>query len=217
MKQLVLFIAAAMFFSFNSNAQFNVNGEQTILTPKEKEDIPAVLQGIQYKKYLTKDYKPAFVDDIKDQAFLRYNIYEDQMEFIKGNQIYYLKKDVGRTVRFTKNLTYEVFEINGELRYFLVQTEGENILLTKQVVKYVDALEPNSGYDRGRPADYKRKKDEFYLSTKNGITKLPTKKKKLLEFFGAKSSKIKTFLKKNRLGYKKAEDLKEIVNYYNTL
>lgn len=217
MKRLLLVIAIAMCFSLSSNAQFNVNGEQTILTPKEKEDIPAVLQGIQYKKYLTKDYKAAFVDDIKDQAFLRYNIFEDEMEFVKGNQIYYVKKDVGRTVRFTNNLTYEVFEVEGELSYFLVQTEGENILLTKQIVKYVDALEPNSGYDRGRPADYKRKKDEFYLSTKNGITKLPTKKKKLLEFFGAKSSKIKTFLKKNRLGYKKAEDLKEIVNYYNTL
>tara|TARA_R110000787_G_scaffold7987_12_gene26904 strand:- start:1652 stop:2305 length:654 start_codon:yes stop_codon:yes gene_type:complete len=217
MRQIVLFITVAFAFSLSANAQFTVNGEQTILIAKEAEDIPVVLQGIQYKKYLTKDYKSAQVDDLKDQAFLRYNIYEDQMEFIKGNQIYYLKKDVGRTVRFTNNQKYEVFEVDGNLNFLLVLTEGKKVLVTKQIVKYVDALEPNSGYDRGRPADYKRKKDEFYLATEKGLTKLPRNKKNFLKVFGSKSSTIKAFMKKNKLSYKKLPDLKKVVQHFDSL
>ena len=48
-----------------------VNGYETILSPKESESIPEELVNIQYKKYLTQDYKPALVDDFKQKAFLR--------------------------------------------------------------------------------------------------------------------------------------------------
>lgn len=219
MRQFIVILVATFAFSFTSNAQFRVNGENTVLTAKEKEDIPADLEGIQYKKYLTKDYKAAFVDDFNEQAFLRYNIHDDQMEFVKGNQIYYLKKELGRKVRFADKSVYQVFKQAGELHFFLVQEEGKNVLLTKQIVKYIDSEEPRSGYDRGIAADYRRKRDEFYIATKaRGVAvKLPTKKKKFLAVFGTKSSDIKSFMKKNRLGYKKAKDLKKIIAYYNTL
>lgn len=218
MRQLVFTLVTIFALSLTSNAQFRVNGEDTILTPKEKEDVPADLEGIQYKKYLTKDYKAAFVDDFNEQAFLRYNIYDDQMEFVKGNQIYYLKKDIGRKVRFTDKTEYQVFKTAGELQFFLVHVDGENLLLSKQSIRYIDSEEPTSGYDRGRAADYRRKKDEFYLGKKGqGVIKLPTKKKKFLAAFGSKSSEIKIFMKKNRVGYKKAKDLKKIIAYYNTL
>ena len=58
------------------------------VSPKEAEEVPADLQAIQYKKYLSQDYKPAYVDDFKQRAFLRYNIHEDQMEFVKDDKNY---------------------------------------------------------------------------------------------------------------------------------
>ena len=30
------------------------------------------------------------IDEIKEQTYLRYNIFDDEMEYVKGNQIYYL-------------------------------------------------------------------------------------------------------------------------------
>tara|TARA_R110002072_G_scaffold95197_16_gene209852 strand:+ start:11497 stop:12150 length:654 start_codon:yes stop_codon:yes gene_type:complete len=217
MRQLILIFLATFTFSITSNAQFNVNGNETILTPKEDVAVPISLKGIQFKKYLSQDYKPAFVDEIKEQTYLRYNIFDDEMEYVKGNQIYYLKKEIGRTVRFADNTTYKVYQKSGSLKYFLVNVEGKNDLVTNQIVKFYPKEEPLSGYDRGKSADFKRKNDEFYIATKNRVIQLPTNKKSFYKFFGPKAPKIKSYLKKNRLSYKKIEDLEKVITYYNTL
>ena len=217
MRQLILIFLATFTFSITSNAQFNVNGNETILTPKEDVAVPISLKGIQFKKYLSQDYKPALVYDIKQQTYLRYNIFDDEMEYVKENQIYYLKKEIGRTVRFADNTTYKVYQKSGSLKYFLVNVEGKNDLVTNQIVKFYPKEEPLSGYDRGKSADYKRRNDEFYIATKSRVIQLPTNKKSFYKFFGPKAAKIKSYLKKNRLSYKKIDDLEKVITYYNTL
>jgi hypothetical protein len=219
MKQIVVLLVAVFAFSFTTDAQLvRVNGYEQILNPKESEEIPPSLQGIQYKKYLSKDYKPAYVDDIKQRAFLRYNIYEDQMEFVKDDNIYYLQKDIGRKVRFSDNTTYLVYDLEGEPQFFLVHQEGKNMLLAKQVVRFVEAREPNSGYDRGTPPDYKRRKDELYIAIEGkDLAEVPRKKKDFFKIFGDQGTVIKEYMKKNKLGHKRVEDLKKIMTYYNTL
>ena len=219
MKQIIVLLVAVFAFSLTADAQIvRVNGMEQILSPKEADEVPVDLKGIQYKKYISKDYKPAYVDDFKERAFLRYNIYEDQMEFVKDDNIYYLKKDIGRKVHFADNTNYLVFGLEGEPQFFLVHEEGKSMLLAKQIVRYVEAREPNSGYDRGTPADYKRRKDELYLAIEGkNLVKIPRKKKAFFAIFGSNASKIKDYAKKNRLGYKSASDLKKIVAYFNTL
>ena len=219
MKKLVVLFIAVFAFASTTNAQvININGVDQILDPKSADDVPADLEGIQYKKYLTQDYKPAFVDDFKVRAFLRYNIHEDQMEFVKDESVYYLKKEVGRKVRFADNTKYAVYDLEGEPHFFLVHQEGKNLLLAKQIVKFVEAREPNSGYDRGTPPDYKRRKDELYIALDGSNLQLvPRKKKTFYSFFGSNESAVKTYMKKNKLGYKKVEDLKKVVEYLNTL
>lgn len=219
MKQLVVLFITVFAFAATVNAQvININGVDQILDPKEAEEVPDILKGIQYKKYLTKDYKPAYVDDFKVRAFLRYNIYEDQMEFVKDENVYYLKKEEGRIVRFADKTKYMVYGLDGDPQFFLVHQEGKNLLLAKQIVKYVEAREPNSGYDRGTPPDYKRRRDELYIAF-NGkdITLVPRKKKAFYALFGDNSDAVKSFMKKNKLGYKSVDDLKKVVEYINTL
>jgi hypothetical protein len=219
MRQTLILLIAALAFSFTIDAQLvRVNGYEQILSPKEAEDVPAELQGIQFKKYLTQDYKPAFVDSFTERAFLRYNIYEDQMEFVKDDNIYYLKKDLDRTVRFVNNTKYTVKELNGEAHFFLVHQDGKNQLLAYQTVRFVEAREPETGYDVRKPADFKRRKDELFLSLDGkGLVSVPKKKKTFYPIFGDKASEIKSYVKKNKLGYKRVKDLKKIVAYYNTL
>lgn len=219
MKRLVVLFITVFAYAATVNAQvININGVEQILDPKEAEDVPEILQGIQYKKYLSKDYKPAFVDDFKVRAFLRYNIHEDQMEFIKDENVFYLKKEIGRTVRFADKTKYMIFDLEGEPQFFLVHQEGNNLLLAKQIVKYVEAREPNSGYDRGTPPDYKRRRDEIYIAF-NGkeITRVPRKKKAFYALFDDRADNVKSYMKKNKLGYKNVQDLKKVVEYINTL
>jgi len=195
-----------------------VNGYETILSPKGAESIPEELKKIQYKKYVTQDYKPAFVDDFKEKAFLRYNIFDDQMEFVKDDNIYYLKKEAGRKIRFTDNTLYEVYPSNGKPQFFLVHRDGKNALLAKQVVKFIEAKQATSGYDSNKPADYKRRKDELYLVLDGkGLVKLPSKKKDFFKLFGSNSGAVKDYMKKNKLGTKKVKDLKKVVQFLNEL
>jgi len=213
---LLLFVFS---LSYTTHAQMvRVNGYEQILSPKSAEDIPEDLKKIQFKKYLFQDYKPAYVDDFKERAFLRYNIHEDQMEFVKDDNIYYLKKETGRRVRFADNTTYEVYGLNGKPQFFLVHVGGKNSLLARQIVRFIKAREATSGYDTGKPADYKRRKDELYMILDDkGVVKVPTKKKDFYKAFGANSASVKSYMKKNKLGYKKEKDLKKIVQYLNTL
>lgn len=220
MKQILGILVAVFAFSLTANAQLiNVNGYQQILNPVEADEVPDALKAIQFKKYLTKDYKPAHVDDFKEKAFLRYNIHEDEMEFVKGDNIYYLKKDVGRKVRFDSTKEeYVVYNFEGEPHFFLAHVEGKNKLLARQVVKFVEERKAETAYDRDKPADYKRKKDELYIVLEGqDFTKVPRKKKEFYALFGSKTSDVKAFIKKNKLGYKKAEDLKKILTFYNGL
>ena len=219
MKQIFILLMAFLSLPFTTDAQLvRVNGYEQILSPKETEEIPAKLERIQFKKYLTQDYKPAFIDDFKQRAYLRYNIYEDQMEFVKDNNIYYLKKDLDRIVRFADNTKYAVKELDGETHFFLVHQDGKNQLLAYQTIRFIEAKEPKTGYDVRKPADFKRRKDELYLALDGkNLVSIPRKKKSFFATFGDKSSDIKMYIKKNKLGYKRVKDLKKVLAYYNTL
>jgi hypothetical protein len=219
MRQILGILVAVFVFSSTANAQqINVNGYQQILNPVDNQDIPVALKAIQFKKYLSKDFKPAHIDDFDQKAFLRYNIHEDQMEFVKGNNTYYLKKDVGRKVRFDNNQTYVVHELDGELHFFLAHVDGKNKLLARQIVKFVEARKAETAYDRDKPADYKRKRDELYISVDGkALEEAPRRKKDFYALFGDKASTVKKFMKKNRLGHKKDEDLIKIIEFTNSL
>ncbi len=216
MRQFLL-ILVSIFLSISSYTQvIQVNGLPTVLTTTG--EIPDDLKAIQHKKYLSQDYKPSYVDDMKERAFLRYNIYDDQMEFIKDGTIYYLVKDEGRRVRFADKTTYRVYDFNGKKSFFLIHSEGKNSLIAKLSVRFVEAKKAGSGYEADKPADFKRRKDELYFVLPNkGIIKVPSKKKEFFNLFGSESSSIKDYMMKNKLNYKKSKDLKMLVTYMNTI
>lgn len=219
MKQFLFLLAVLLAFPYATEAQLiRVNGYETILNPTKAEDVPDDLKAIQWKKYQSKDYKPAYIDDFKERAYLRYNIFEDQMEFVKDNNIYYLKKDTGRKIRFSDNTLYKVYGLKGKPQFFLVHIDGKNSLLAKQSVRFVEAKKATSGYDKDKPADYKRRKDVLYLAVEGkGLVEIPSKKKSFYAVFGNHASTVKSYMKEHKLNYKKVKDLTKLVGYMNTL
>jgi hypothetical protein len=234
---MTLFIAAESYSQYNpgqttddANVHFgrgvsitNRSGVELIpMTHLQLRSVDkSILKGsleMEQKKYLVYAYEIASVDDYDTKAYVRYNIYEDQMEFVKDKSIYYLTKEVGRKVHFKESgFSYKVFELKGEMGFFKVYLEGKTSLVAKQTVKYVDAKVAKSGYDRAKPADYKRKKDELYISFNKALVKVPSKKKDFYPLFGSNAEAMKTYMKKNKLSHKKINDLKKIVTHSNTL
>lgn len=71
------------------------------------------------KQYLTIAYSPCYIDGFKTLAYMRHNLYDDQMEFVKNENIYYLKKEKGRKIQFTiPRSVYKIYELDGDLEYF---------------------------------------------------------------------------------------------------
>lgn len=172
------------------------------------------------KKYLSYSYDLAKVDEYDTESYVRYNIFIDQMEFVKDKSIYYLVKEEGRRVVFINSKkTFRVFNFEDDLGFFEVHMDGDkHSLVAKSKVRYVEAKVAMSGYDRARPADYKRLKDVLYLAVDNKkLVKLSKKKKSFFTAFGDKANEIESYVKKNKLKYKSIEDLSKIVAYYNTL
>jgi len=170
-------------------------------------------------QYMTSAYNPALIDSFTTTAYLRYNLYNDQMEFVKNDQIYYLQKQKGRRVHFTAlNKTYKVFELYGDLNFFMVKVDGKNSLLVRQEKRFVKPEKPKSQYQKEKKATFKSKKDVYYLALGNSnLMKLSGKKKEFPKAFVGKESEIKAFVKKNKLNPKKLEDIAKVVAYFNTL
>ena len=217
MKKLVFLLALSISFISFSQA-IRVNGYETILNPKSSENLSEDLKKIQHKKYLSQDYKPATVDNFKQKAFLRYNIFEDEMEFVKDETIYYIQKAAGRKIRFMDNTVYKVYMFQGKPQFFLVHQDGKNALLAKQEIKFIEAKKATSSYGSDKPADFRRGKDELFLALENKtFVKLSKNKKTFFNAFGDKAGQIKKYVKEKKLKYKSVKDVKDIVAYYNTL
>ncbi|MDP5091658.1 MAG: hypothetical protein NWQ17_00010, partial [Polaribacter sp.] len=95
-----------------------VNGNGTtyenFFLPKDIEDNSVEFNKIATKMYFSQIYLSSKVDNFKEEVFLKYNIYKDEMEFINNDKVFYLKKDLGRKISFVDlNIDYEVFNYNG--------------------------------------------------------------------------------------------------------
>lgn len=170
------------------------------------------------KQYLTAQYESAQVDRYASDAYLRYNLFNGQMEFSKGGIIYYLKKEEGRTVHFLdSNTLYKVYKLHGDLEFLKVAVEGEYSLLVKQSKKFIPPKNRRSSYGHHIKADFKRNKDAVYLKIPDGnLVKIPSKKTEFFALFGQESNEVEAYMQKNKLGFRKVEDLKKLINYLNS-
>ncbi len=221
MKNLFFFILILISCNFSTvySQSISTSGGSLHFVKSGSTDVSDEMKKINHKKYLTTTYIEATVNTYNNKAFLRYNIFLDEMEFVKDNQIYFLHKEPKMTISFKSlNKKYVTFKESEKLGFYVEENLGVSKLLSKEVVVFKEAKKAQTSYGSDSSADYKKKKDIYFFSFDGvNVIKVPRKKKKFYTLFGENSSKIKKFIKKERLKIKKKKDLKKIINYYNTL
>jgi hypothetical protein len=100
--------------------------------------------------------------------------------------------------------------------FFIVAEEGKASLLVKPEVVFKKATEPGA-YKEAEPAKFEKKADSYYIKVSKNEAKLISGKKDITEVFPDNSDKIEAFIKKNKTKHRNIEDLKQLVQYYNSL
>lgn len=223
MKKIIVAIAF-LTSSFNLFSQafgvVNADGTSSQITfiKRDKENEKEKFKKIAHKMYENDTiYKATKVDAINETVFLRYNIYKDQMEFVNKNRMLFLKKEKGRKIVFqNSNEEYRVFNYDDELTYFQIHNSGENLLMSRKIINYIEAKEVDNSYQTGKPATFRRDRDKLYIKFKDeGIVELPSRKKNFYAVFDDSASEVKKFVKQNKINIKKIEDLKKLIAFIN--
>ena len=103
-----------------------------------------------------------------------------------------------------------------KLGYFNPLNEGYARLLKKPKKIFVQAENPENGYDTFKPAKYQD--ISMYYMQKGDKPAIETKfsKRKILSLLDENSEILKQFVKKNKLNMRLESDIIKLINYYNT-
>jgi hypothetical protein len=227
MKYLLSFVISICLFSTTLKAQSFVAAYSASISPTKAHfgRNNLTIDDIKGSPYLDSEYKVGTILTTEDVLYkdvpLRYNCYGGVMEFKKDNTSYELKPEEKlKKVEFGGQVfVYKAYVSDKggtDKTFFEVLTEGKASLCVRFSVNFYEA-EALQGFADPKPARFDDISETYYVAVNNSPAKKFSNSKKLVEILGDKQKDIETFISKQKLSAKKAEDLKKIIAYYNTL
>jgi len=168
--------------------------------------------------YLNKQFQPSYISkingaEIRDMA-LRYNIYNDQMEFEKDGKVLSiaLPNEVVRINMSGKVFIYKPYITarNVSASYFQVLYEGDYQLLKREQVKLRSPSEKTYSDDSLR---FERTPPQFYLRYGNGMAHFVYSQKTLIKVLQPISQNVINYIKSNKISTKDEKQLIELMEY----
>ena len=178
--------------------------------------------SIDGSPYLVDDFLDSKIYFSKDSVFeikLRYNIYDNTMEFKHNKVVFsFTNPEIIYKIDLSGNnfIYYYDKNKNKNSSYFQVLAEGKCYLLAKKRVKY-EQEGKGDGIIDAKPAHFANLKDEYFLSIKGNVPVRIKNKKTLIKTLNNKSSEISKFIKKEKISHKNIDDLIKLVKFYNSL
>lgn len=171
--------------------------------------------------YLNQNFIPAVVGDAKINALLRYDVHNDEFEFVNGKDTLLLNKtEQFNTITLPgTNTKYKLVEYDkkGKLApgYLIWLYEKNNLILfKKQNIVYNKERIAKSSFEKDTPANFERIKDTYYLKDHNKvISEFPSNKKGLLKLYPEKKAELEAFIKQNNIDFEKEPDIIKVVNF----
>lgn len=193
---LVLIFQSLIYYS-----QLEINSGQAFLDRvyfnNEKNYMYSEISGTPY-------YENTFNEINVSQKYSnvqgRYNIYNDEFEFKKGDAIYVLPKlNEFHNVRFLNSkLIFELKEIDGKVGYFQV-LDDINKIYKKFIVKFHPSIQAVSSYHSDKPAYFELQKSRFFIEIDGNLVEVPNNKSDLFNKFSKRKDELKSYIKNNSL------------------
>ena len=183
--------------------------------------------------YITDDYVPARISNFDNKIFaVKYDALLDEI-LVKnetGNELeaYALPKNGRQDIAITlisHNKTYQIFDYvndNSEKTsgfFIMMNSPIASIkMLKKETVKFYEERIATSGYDKSRPAEYRRLNDTFFIKVNDEpAIEFSTNKKDFSKMFPDNEKEILSYIKSEKIKLKEEADLKKLGQYLNQL
>ena len=192
-----------------------------------KAETPKDVKG---SYYFNKNFKLStviyFGEELKDKVSLRYNAANDEIEMgdnasqKDAEEILLKSAKVNAIINNEEYrlLPHRLKETNYPvIGYLVILAEGDYSLYIKRKKVFMNAVEARTSLDRSFPARFV---DEvtYYFSSSGG-TPLPLKisKSNIIKIAKEKGSKVRSYIKENKIKTKSIEGLIKTFNYINSI
>lgn len=211
---LVLFTFASLAFSQDHISQNNqdLNSQSISIRGSEIKGISANIEG---SAYLYSKYVTGQVEGFDKKYEMRYNAYNDDVEFLKdGVAVILAKEDAYSTINFIgsydvlKLVDYTYKDKNAKGYLFEISKKNNLSVLQRISVIFNPEILAKNSYETNVAANFKRVKDLFYFQKANStVTEFPTNKRKLIDLFPERKEEINTYFKYTKVDFTNAADI----------
>lgn len=157
-------------------------------------------------------------ESVIDNVLMRYDIYHQQLQFIREKDTLAFSKpeEMKYFMLDDKKMIYAEFENNNIIgkSFFEVLSDGYCQLLLHRIVKY--HLKSDDISDQTDDL-YIRECKYYIIKDSNVATPVRACKKSVLCAFKDKEDQVRDYMKNNKLKMKTCDQLKEVVDFYNSL
>jgi hypothetical protein len=155
-----------------------------------------------------------------NQIPLRYNIYNDEMEYRVDNSIMaFANPHQIDKVIFGKNafiyLRNEIISDKGG-GFVKIWNNQYPAIITKMSVEYLEKEPPKALIDPKPPRFVNKENQHFLIKSKTDIVKIRSVKR-LIESLGEYKAELTRFAKNEKLSARKPEELAKLLDYYSVL
>jgi hypothetical protein len=152
---------------------------------------------------------------------VRYNGFKDMIEYQQNGRT--LELEPAASIKKIKldNTTFVVdkYEDNGKskLGYFALLDSGKVTLYARKAISYLPPKKGAALDGTDRPGEFKKVPDSFYFKIGNNRLEEVKSIKSMIAAFGDKQEELTAFAKKEKISPRKADELIQLVKYYNSL
>ena len=201
-------------WDFFRSDQLQNSGWRTVMTD----------ENIQGSPYLNSDFIDGIIYTSSKSLYrnvpLRYNVFNDELEFKTAENSIQAIATPGiiERVEFGNfKLVYMDYSCSDkkDKGFLRVLVDGYVSLFVKSEVIFREPTEA-AAFKEPAPAKFVNKSDSYYIQIGDKIPQRVRGKKDIIELFPEHEKKIAHFIKENKIKPRKSENLKELVQYYNS-
>jgi hypothetical protein len=184
----------------------------------------ASAQKIEGTPYLDEKYVDGeiyFGESARTKAPVRYNIYQDLMEYQQNGKALVLDPSTKIKKVQMGDITFivEKLTLDGKTKYGFLNLldSGKVTLFSRKMMRYQAPLKGRALDGGDMPAKFSKMSDLYFYKIGTGELQEVGSLKDLIASLPDKQDEIKQYVKQEKLSPKKEDELRKLIQYYNSL